>query len=740
MKKPFIPSGKKSNAKFQLKDFLGVDFSTHESEVANRRSPDSVNMISGYQGSMDKRLGYAIEHLFTGKIWAITNVKTFVYTTDTPSVRIEINVLIVHAGTKLWGYNPYLDTWQEANLLGGTVGQTVILQERETQFIEYSNQNSFTLLHNNWINDKNDLLVMWCEGSSLLGEEGTIYLALYLNDPYSQFMYYPTTSIGRSPDGVTNTPFERPNGLINVRKNSFLSDTTNTVFVLDYEGNTYTMGVVEQMQSNGKFSTNLHSATNAAITVTYNNANHTITFSAVPHTTYKAGVDNIKVQFYTEQATKKITNKMNEYLSYANHGIKGLNNIIFLCDNTELRYRNKEIWVTVKAQNEGESIIKLYLDTNNYSNLGSNRKLGYSKLGEYLILHGEREGNSPVAYLKNVTLDDKGELIVTNSPTTSQIGALSSRSFANLRDDPLFLAESGITAIMIDRFTNIQSMQDRGFYINKQLLSEPNLDKAIAFIFDNKYFISVNSHLYVADVRNKFSEKLAYSESYQYDWFYWEGLDIQSYEVVNGTLYFGTTDGRLCKFKTSSDAHAYEDEIIGTETTWANATNYVVGQLVKDSGTPLKYYICLKAHTSDLTVRSLANETYWNEITKGTDRFYVPVLCYWTTPILNMNNITAKKTLRNLWVRLPKYAFTGVRIHYSTKGIVKKRYDGIFDFSLLDFSRLSFSTDTDPMVVVTNTKQSKFMSIQFKIESRDNTPMSLLEIVGEYSTNGKYKG
>lgn len=740
MKKPFIPDGKKSNAKFQLKYFLGVDFSTHESEVANRRSPDSVNMISGKSGSMDKRLGYAIEHLFTGKIWAITNIKTFVYTTDTPSVKIDIDVLVVHAGTKLWAYNPYLDAWQEARSYSTSGFSTLTLQERETNFIEYSNQNYFTLIHNNWITTKSDLLVLFCSGSTLVGYEGTINCDVYVNDVIGQFLYYPTTSIGRSPTGLTSTPFEQPNNLVNIRKNSFLSDASNTTFLLDYEGNTYTMGVVEQMQSNGKFTTTLHDASNATITVTYNNANHTITFSAVPHATYKAGVDNIRVQFYTDQSTLKITNKMNDYFSYANHGIKGLNNIIFFCDYIESKFRNKEIWVTVKKHESDSVEIRLYLDANNYSNLGSNRKLGYSKLGEYLILHGEREGNSPVAYLKNVTLDDKGELIVTNSPTTSQIGALSSRSFANLRDDPLFLAESGITAIMIDRFTNIQSMQDRGFYINKQLLSEPNLDKAIAFIFDNKYFISVNGHLYVADVRNKFSEKLAYSESYQYDWFYWEGLDIQSYEVVNGTLYFGTTDGRLCKFKTSSDAHAYEDEIIGTETTWANATNYVVGQLVKDSGTPIKYYICLKAHTSDLTVRSLTNETYWNEITKGTDHFYVPVLAYWTTPILNMDNITAKKTLRNLWVRLPKYAFTGVRIYYASKGLVKQQFDGIFDFSTLDFSRLSFSTDTDPMVVVTNTKQSKFMSIQFKIESRDNTPMSLLEIVGEYTTNGKFKG
>jgi len=89
---------------------------------------------------------------------------------------------------------------------------------------------------------------------------------------------------------------------------------------------------------------------------------------------------------------------------------------------------------------------------------------------------------------------------------------------------------------------------------------------------------------------------------------------------------------------------------------------------------------------------------------------------------------------------MAKYSSTGARIYYSTKGIVKKQYDGIFDFSDIDFSRFTFSTDTDPMIIVTNVKESKFKSIQFKVESRDNTPMSLLEIVGKYTINNQYKG
>lgn len=759
-----FPSPIKSNT-FQINDFLGVDFTTHESEVNSRRSPDALNMISGYQGSMDKRTGLRrlIEQKtdFSGKIYAIKKIKTYIYVPVTLE-RMEIDVIIVHAGTQLWAYNSYLDTWQQAVIFdegfGGLTGTNPILQERETKFIEYSNQNYWTLIHNNWLTSRSDLLVLYCTGSTYLGEEGTIWFYLYRNDPNQTNIYYPTTSIGRSPNGQTSTEYERPNGIVNVRINRFLSNAIDKTFVLDYNGNTYSMGsyggLVSQKQANGTWGTP-HDASGNPITWTYDNVNHSITFSAVPHATYVTGEDNIEVRFYTEYNYKKVTNIMNDYYSYANYGLNGLNDLIFFCNHREIRLRNKEIWLSIESQNEGESKIRLYLDSSYYSNLGSNRKLGYSKIGENLILHGEREGNSPVAYLKRATLDDAGELIVTNTPTTSQIGTLSPNAFANLRDDPLFLSESGVTATVIDTFTGIQAMQDRGFYINKRLLEEPNVKSAVGVIYDNKYYIFVDdgyksTNVYIADPRSKYSEKLSYSESFQYDWFFWKlPVKMSCVHSFEDGIYIGAqnnngTNSRVLVFKKENDSDAFYDEIIWEFDFWTTSGNYKVGDKVYKVGSGGDYYICIKDNSASNVL--LTNESYWLKIIVEKDglgvitNYKVPILAYWTTPIMNMGNITARKTLKNLWVRLEKYSFTGVRIYYSTQGIVKKRYDGIFDFSNLDFSRLTFSTDTDPMVVVTNRQERKFMSIQFKIESRDNTPMSLLEIVGKYTINNQYKG
>ena len=368
--------------------------------------------------------------------------------------------------------------------------------------------------------------------------------------------------------------------------------------------------------------------------------------------------------------------------------------------------------------------------------MGTTRKIGYSRFGNYLVVHSEKMFNEPTMYLKSATLDDAGDVIFQNTPSQSNVGALSSKSFANLRDDPLWLSEYGIGALVTSAVTNVQSVQDRGFYINQQLLNESNLDKAYAFIFDNKYFICVNSKVYIADPRLKYTERLAYSESFQYDWYYWEGLDIQTHAIIDGKLYFGTTDGKLMRYKDSGDTYAYCDEITATPTLWANNTAYTVGQIVY---TDTNYYKCIKAHTSGSN-RVLGDKDYWQKVIKDGSIYQVPVLAYWTTPILNMGNITARKTLKNLWVRLGKHPKMSARIYYSTQGVVKEQYDGIFDFSDVDFSRLTFSTDTDPSVLVTNQPAKKFMSIQFKVESRDEFPFSLLEIVGEYSTNNKFKG
>jgi len=175
---------------------------------------------------------------------------------------------------------------------------------------------------------------------------------------------------------------------------------------------------------------------------------------------------------------------------------------------------------------------------------------------------------------------------------------------------------------------------------------------------------------------------------------------------------------------------------------------YVFGNMVYYANA---YYTCKKAHIShvDKAPNTTEGAKYWVLCSIYTETFsatgfyhriMIPIVCYWVTPVINMGDISVKKTLKNLWVRLEKYQNTSVIVSYSTRGIVKQQYDGFFDFSSVDFSRFNFSTDTDPMVVVTNRAERKFMSIQFKIESDDEYQFGLLEILAKYTVNNTYRG
>ena len=710
---------------FKLREFLGVDFTTHESEVNTRRSPDMVNLVSGSLGSMDKRFGTKIENDFTERIWLIHN-DFFAYND------VYIPYVIVQAGVNLY-YKYEGISWTIVNDYATSL--PIELQERQTNLIplpdvKSSGARSFKLIQNNWITDVNDLIMLRLNYSAptltILAEnlKGTISLL-----QSSIFVKRPKTSVGRSPNGLTSTLFEEANVISNIRVNDFLSNGTDTIYVLDGTLG-YVVGI-QQMQSDGTFTNTLHDASNNAITYTVDTANKKITFSAVPHATYKTGVDNISVTFSSSSNIQTSFNgtSINNFNSIGYFGLNGQSDYLFMCNHNVESERNFERW--------GKIRLPIYFPQNSYSRLGSSRKIGYSLYGNNLVLHCEYSKNEPSIYLKTASLDSENETIFQNTPSKPMSGVIARNSFANLRDDPLWLSEYGVSALVTSNITNVQSVQDRGFYINQQLLQEPNLDKAYAFIFDNKYFICVNSKVYIADPRLKYTEKLAYSESFQYDWYYWEGLDIQNHFIYNNELYFGTTNGLLMKYKNESDLRPYQDEIIGTDSAWANATSYSKGNIVSYL---TKYYICLKQHTSDTVLRNPLNTYYWNEIEKGTGVYYVPVLAYWTTPIMNMGDMTSLKTLKNLWVRLGKYAHMSARIYYSTQGVILEKYDGIFDFSDIDFSRFTFSTDTDPSVLVANRQQRKFNSIQFKVESRDSNPFSLLEIVGEFIFNGKFKG
>jgi len=802
MKKHEFPSV--NNARqFTLKDFLGVDFTTHESEVSAQRSPDSINLVTGYQGSIDKRYGTKIEKIYTGKINSISKISYayrrfedyYWYNESTESYNLQERYydvakefIVVHNGTELnlgeidangdyqhielirklttatgnsmpFNAGDYPSKLMRINqytyMLTGT-GISVIID-----FVRGSNKTSaigsFGLEAD--MTDSNAFGDAYSGGTSDVESTPTFWS--YMLDiryiPMAQSkLKMPVTYIAKSPDGTSKTAFESKSLLTAFVSEKFISDGTSTIYKLADSTVTRSVGTDQR----GFTLPFYNETTDACIRIRIKNSSgewvaytgtytlsavNQVTLSTAPAVPTVAGEDNVEItyptsfpdyRFDSDWGAVRLLSRLTQFEYF---GYNGAFNYAFVAYGWDGDFGkvNKDYRITLD-----DDLTEVYMDENGFSELGNSDSaiIGYFRSGNELVTVTKKIADNPTIFIRSASLDNDGEVIFPIRVGVTGVGALSGTSFASLRDDKLWLSEYGVSALVTNDITGTQAIQDRSFYINKSLLSEVYIDSAYSFIFDNKYFLCVGENIYIADPRNKYAEPLAVSESFQYDWYYWEGLEITSHLVSDGTLYYGTADGRLMSYKNDADPYPYYDEVTTVATTWADATAYAKKAIVSDGAGIPTYYVCLKAHTSETGFHDLTDSYLWNEVIAGTGKFYVPVLAYWTTPVMSMNDITIKKTLKNLWVRLAKYSMTSIRIYYNTQGIVKERYDGIFDFSTIDFSRFTFSTDTDPMVVVTNRQDRKFMSIQFKIESREGYPMGLLEITGKYTQNSTYKG
>jgi len=549
-----------------------------------------------------------------------------------------------------------------------------------------------------------------------LPEQAYAYIVDFQANPELQYLHFhkPTTAIGRSPDGTTSTIFEGRSLLSEWARNTFLADGTSTVYICDnYFGSTSDVKVEKLVGTDWVLQTTGYTVSNVG-------SFGRVTFTTAPTAPTITGQDNIRVSFRLPGGLTAC----NWLVNYEYYGYGGQNDYAFVAmvGKRGQMKRNRDFRIRLEDW---------YMDTNSYTDFGDDQAIimGYSLYGGYLITHTQKIGENPTVFLRSASLDSVGESIFPVKTGIVGVGALNGSTNASLRGDPMWLSEYGITAIVSNEITNVQSVQDRGFYINQKLLQEPNLKDAIAFVYQNKYYIIVNDHVYVADSRMRSSERLSFSESFQYDWYYWEGISATDYTILDEVLYLASGLD-IVRFKTDVDDYPYCDEKVATPSLWALATVYAENALVHDGLE--NYYRCLKPHTSS-TERALDNIFYWQEILKVGSNYQIPVLAYWTTPIMNMGNITMRKTLKNLWVRLGKHPSYSVIIYYLTQGIrkkVKEQYDGVFDFDNIDFERFTFSTDTDPSVMVTNRQERKFMSISFRIESRDQYPFSLLRDCG----------
>lgn len=194
----------------------------------------------------------------------------------------------------------------------------------------------------------------------------------------------------------------------------------------------------------------------------------------------------------------------------------------------------------------------LYFPDLNYAACGDGdtRIMGWNRVGNnQLAIHKESNGQDPTVYIQRAELNEDYSVNFPVTEGAAGVGVISERSFAVLNGEPLALSEYGVfeTRLVEDIPTDIKYAAPRSFYINPELRAL-DLSGAEAISFDNKYFLAVGGKVYIADGNQKYMIGGNEGYDFSYEWYPWDNIPIRVWWAYRGELYFGTNDGRICKF------------------------------------------------------------------------------------------------------------------------------------------------------------------------------------------------
>lgn len=489
-----VPSSQ-SKSYYNIENFLGVDFTSSPIEVDKRRSPNAKNIINN-SGYNETRNGYESIYQFDKRINGIWNI----------DLATE-EIFIVHSGNKLYKCNTDFSSCIE--ILNGM------------------NDNRSIGLY------LNDYLVIFDGLRAIIysnTEKG--YKVSYLDESG----YIPTTSVGRDSSGG-GTDYELINLMSPYRINTFLTEEIDevvngeiekrqqTVFKLD-DTNIDSVELVEVLTSSGSWDI----ITNYQV----DKLTGQVTLGSAPGESPVLGRDNVSIKY--KKHIQENVDKINKCSIATLFGYEGNNNRIFASGNQE--FANYDF----HCEQEDPT----YWPDENFTKIGTEPIINYSRLSDgSLAVHKKQSDTDCTIYYRKTNLLNNQEVFPLQDGVKN-IGCISKYANCNLVNDPLFLSEQGVFAVIGNNGEKFA--QQRSYYVNGKLLEEKNLENAQAISLLGKYYLAINDHVYIADSRYLSYPKHAKTEQYQYEWFYWDDIPVRVFFSWNNILYFGTEDGKICKF------------------------------------------------------------------------------------------------------------------------------------------------------------------------------------------------
>lgn len=514
--------------------FRGVDRASDPTDIDLCRSPYAPNLISGKDGFPEKRPGWRVLQQLDGPIRAIA----------VWSVGGE-KKLFVHAGSDLW--------WGDESGLS-PLGLSLCTGSERTLFFAFESR-------------------LWFLGAGEYlritdNRDGTVTV-----QDVRQIAYLPLITISRSPSGGGES-YEQVNLLNPARRVGFLSDGQSTVYQLPSSD----IDSVDAVLIGGQLQ-------NAETDYTVDLQAGTVTFSTAPPKPEEdgglAGEDWVEITYSVtvEGYAERILNCS----ITAAYGYGG-NDRIILSGNPD--YPSFD-WTSGLRD-------ATYFPDLSYAAIGqdSTAVMGYARVGEYLAILKEESDRDNTVFFRSAALNGEGEVIFPVRQAVTGIGMSCKNTVAVIDDEPLFFSRNGIYAITSNALTYERTVQNRSWYIDNDLTRDAGRSDAMAVRWDNRYLLSTGNAVYLLDGNQNHSFQDKTSGDYVYECYEWYGIPAYTLYADGDTLYFGTKDGRLCRFNTDiGNMTRYSDggSLQGTVVTGGQAIDAAWATRADDDGDFMRY-------------------------------------------------------------------------------------------------------------------------------------------------------
>jgi hypothetical protein len=601
--------------------FKGVDFSSDASLVDKDRSPYAPNLIADVGGMPEKRLGWRTLHQIEQPINGIWYG--------------EINgqkSFIAHGGTKIYKFTA----------VNFEVIKEDVNNAKSTAFFMRSSD------------DTGKIYIL--TGAEFLEYDGTTVKNV------SDDGYVPTILISRNPTGG-GTVYEAVNLITGKRTESFLGNETDKVYQLS-ANKIDSIDKVEVLNSNGEKVTAEYTADLTTGKITFNAVQKPIV----------NGQDNVFITY--TKTVEGYADRINKCTISDLYGLGGSNRV-FLSGNPD--YKAYDWYSDIFKPN--------YFPDLNYSIVGTSDTaiMGYQRLGKYQMILKEDNQQDSTVFQRFGTLNDDGSVTFSVEQGVAGIGAISKHCFGMLADEPLFLSRQGIQAITSNNILAERTIRNRSFFVDSYLTKETNLQNAVACEWNGFYVLCINGVAYVLDGKNKsYKERSIASYDYNYECYYWTNIPAICLLSVAGELYFGTEDGKICKFNT-------------------------------DIGGVLKYNDDGKAIVAS-----------WSTLNDDD----------------NAPHLYKSMTKKGCLVTIKPYARSSGAIYVSKDGnprqLLRSGIMDILDWDDIDFDRFTFNTNDSPQDIFFKKKVKKYKRLQIIVENDAlNEGFGVLQIVKTF-TVGNY--